>query len=454
MTFANDELRPKLTEADLTKLFFVRKDLSDLSAEDRQALLGKINSLGLVAIRLDTLHLLLCVMHDARRLDGPRFIREVFLPWVGLKQKTAAHRRRIGDELARLGGFAEGSKEEAAHAVNIYRNIVSDLFDPYLTLVYACFQFVEGKFTDIQAADLGNSERTKYDYLLSRVNKIYAGQKTFLSGYDPRVRNAVSHAGSSGVSYGGGKVVFKNITRGVPPKVETVEWTHDELFTRTLELLECIQSLDICEEIFGLDCTDAIRDNYETFRQAALHALTPEKRAAIRAEQDERFERLRTSPDLSWDEKMKGLSAVLFANCGDRGMAVKGVKSSTDRKALAVVVPAESFDAAKDGELLAKAHPLPRYAVLARSVFGKMFDAFRVETTDEPPGTPRLAVVIRGEELDAYAEERAGLVDLMNDSAWFLDGKRLGLAVDFAAVAAAEGASPDEPFPRKTRPGA
>jgi hypothetical protein len=34
MTFTDDELRPKLTEDDLTKLFFVRKDLSDLSAED------------------------------------------------------------------------------------------------------------------------------------------------------------------------------------------------------------------------------------------------------------------------------------------------------------------------------------------------------------------------------------------------------------------------------------
>src|SRR4051794_8382777 len=114
MTFTDDDLRPKLTEADLTKLFFVRKNLSDLSAEDRKALLDKINSLGLVAIRLDTVHLLLCVMHDARRIHEPRFINEVFLPWCGLKRKTAAHRRRIGDELARLGEFVEGSEEEAA----------------------------------------------------------------------------------------------------------------------------------------------------------------------------------------------------------------------------------------------------------------------------------------------------------------------------------------------------
>lgn len=449
ITFADEETRPNLSEADLVKLFFVRKDISDLSAADRAALLQKVNSFGLVAIRHDTIHLLLCLMHEARLIDQPRFLNEVFLPWCGLKRRTADHRRRIGDELARLAEFPEGSREEAMHVANLYRNIVSDLFDPYLTLAVACFQFLEAKFTDIQAADLGNGERTKYEYLLSRVKKIYGGGKTFLSGYDPRVRNAISHSGTNGVTYREGEVVFKEISRGAEVSVSTVEWSFDELCTRTLELLECVQSLDICAEIFGLDCTDTLQDSYESFRLACLHALTAEQRAGIRAFHEERLERLRTAEDVSWGDRFKYLTATLFANCGERGMAALTVKVSVEQKLLGVVVPAAPFDAAKDDELAAKAHPLLRYAVLARAVYGTMFDKFLVETADEPAGTPRLAVLTTGAELDAYADERAGLLDLVNDSAWFLAGKRFGFEVNFQSVAAAEAASPNEPFPRK-----
>jgi hypothetical protein len=451
LTFAYGEHRLNLTRDDVTKLFFVRNDLSELTDDDWTTLLAKINSVGLIDIRLDTIHLLLCVMHDARRIDETRFIKEVFLPWYGLKRRTADHRRRIGDELVRLGSFREGSVEDAMHAVNVYRNIVSDLFDPYLTLIFACFQFVEGGFTDIRAADLGNGERTKYDYLSSRVRKVFGDRKTVLSGYDPRVRNAISHTGSSGVAYRNGKVVFKNISRGVPVRVETVEWTYGELWTRTLQLIECIQSIDVCVEIFGLDCTDTFRNNTELLHHVVLHALTAEERAAARAIEDKRFERLRSAPDMSWDEKLKALSADLFSVCGDRGMPVDRVGVIADHRVLAVAVPTQPFDPAKDDDLFEVALPLPRYAVLARMVFGRMVDVFQIEATGTPAGTPRLTVRIHGEAIDAYADEHAGLVDLLNDSAWMLDGKPLGVGIDFSSIAAAEAKSPDEPLPRKKR---
>jgi hypothetical protein len=449
--FSSDELLPRLTEDDIKKLFFVRKDLFDLSDRDRKVLLAKINSLGLVAIRLDTLHLILCVMHDARRVNELRFINEVFLPWCGLKQRTADHRRRIGDELGRVATFPQGSVDEAMHVANVYRNIVADLFDPYLTLVFASFQFVEGKFTTIQAADLGAGERTKYDYLLKRVNKIYGGQRTLLSGYDPRVRNAVSHPGSSGVLYRNGKVVFKNISRGASVTAETVEWTIDELLQRTLELIECIQSLDICEEIFGLDCTDVIQNNYESSRRAALYALTSEQRAGIRLDQDDRLQQIRTATDMTWAERLRELSDILVANYDRREMRITSVRVSSDRKVLALEVPTDPFDPLKDDELLNAAAPLIRYAILARSVFGEMFGSFDVVTGSVISSPPSLVVRTSGDELDAYINERAGLVDLLNDSSWFVNGQRIEFQVDFTTVAADEAASPDEPFPRKHR---
>jgi hypothetical protein len=60
-------------------------------------------------------------------------------------------------------------------------------------------------------------------------------------------------------------------------------------------------------------------------------------------------------------------------------------------------------------------------------------------------------VRIKGKDLDEYIEERAGLVDLLNDSKWTLEGQPLGIHVDFKAIEQAEQASPKEPFPRKLR---
>jgi hypothetical protein len=118
---------------------------------------------------------------------------------------------------------------------------------------------------------------------------------------------------------------------------------------------------------------------------------------------------------------------------------------------LALEVPTDPFDPLKDDELLNAAAPLIRYAILARSVFGEMFGSFDVVTGSVISSPPSLVVRTSGDELDAYINERAGLVDLLNDSSWFVNGQRIEFQVDFTTVAADEAASPDEPFPRKHR---
>ncbi len=126
MLFDPKDLDPGYTAGEIEKLFFIRKDLADLGDDEKQALLRKVNALGLKDVRIDTVLMLLCIMHDARQVDQGRFLREVFLPWHELRQKTKTHYERIGRELVRVGEFAPGSVEEAAHAANVYRNLVSD----------------------------------------------------------------------------------------------------------------------------------------------------------------------------------------------------------------------------------------------------------------------------------------------------------------------------------------
>ena len=451
MLFDSKDLRPGYTLEEIEKLFFLRKDLSDLPEQDKDSLLAKVNSIGLKDIRLDTVHMLLCVMHEAREIDQPRFLQAVFLPWHALRRRTEIHFKRIGEELIRIGVFEPGSVTEAAHATNVYRNIVSDLFDPYLTLVVACFQFKEGKFSNLEDADLGQGERNKFEYLAAWVKKIYAGKPNFLSGYDPLVRNAISHSGAWGVTYGADRVIFKNIKRGTPAVVKTVTWSFDELQYRVIQLLECIQSIDVASEIFGLDCTEAIVADFDTHLQFVLHAVPPERRAELRKRRVGLVEKIRASESAPLEKKVEALAQALFYNCKLREMPCRGVRFSNGESAVVIEVPAATIDLSDDRQIQQRTLELPRYAVLARSVFGAMYNLVDVVETDETQQRYQLAVRICGKHLDEYIEERAGLLDLMNDSKWTLEGQPLGIQADFNAVEQAERASAREPFPRKSR---
>lgn len=452
MLFKPEDLAPGYTPEEIEKLFFLRKDLSSLSKQDKESLLAKVNSLGLKELRLDTVQMLLCVMHEARAVDQPRFLKEVFLPWHELRRKTKPHLERIGQELRRIGEFEPGSVKEAAHVANVYRNIVSDLFDPYLTLVVAVFQIKDGTFTNLDNADLGQGERSKFEYLEARVKEIDKQKPNFLSGYDPLVRNAISHSGAWGMTYEANRVVFKNIKRGTPAVVSTVIWSFDELQYRVIQLLECIQSIETAAEIFGLDCTEAVIADFDTHCQFVLHTVSPRCRTELRARHEQTIAKIRASERAPIEQKREALSQALFYNCGLRRMPCRGVRFSTSKSAVIVEVPSAAIDVNDDQQVQGRAMELPRYAILARALFGKMHDAVHVVETDETRTKSQLAVRIIGADLDEYIEERAGLLDLLNDSQWTLEGKPLGIQVDFKAVDQAELASPKEPFPKKPRP--
>lgn len=452
MLFDPKDLNPDYTPEEIEKLFFLRKDLSDLSKQEKEVLLAKVNSPGLKEIRIDTVYILLCVMHEARAIDQPRFLKEVFLPWQQLRRKTRPHFERIGEELSRICEFEPGDIKEAAHAVNVYRNIISDLFDPYLTLVVACFQFKEGVFSSLEDADLDQGERNKCEYLIARVNEVHKGQPNFLSGYDPRVRNAISHSGASGITYLVGQVVFKNIKRGTPAVVETVTWSFDELQYRVIQLLECIQSIEVASEIFGLDCTEAIVADIDTYCQFVLHAIPPERRAELRVRHDRLVEKIRADEKVPLEKKQEALSQALFYNYSVRNMWCRVVGFSSSESGVMVEVPAAPIDLNNDQQIRDRALELARYAILARSIFGEMYDAVSVFETDETRRRYQLAVRISGKDLDGYIDEQVGLLDLLNDSTWTLEGQPLGIQVDFKAVEQAEQASAKAPFPRKPRP--
>jgi hypothetical protein len=263
-------MEPTLTESDApspeslavalgrlapARLLFVRRDLAQLDPQLHAELVKLLARSSDPGKRADNVEYVLLLMHQARELDSQRYLREVFLPWGAMRRRTDLHRARLGQEFGRLDQFEANSDEDVLHAVNLYRSIVSDLFDPYLTLLVASYQFIEGTFSDISTANLEAGERNKVEYLTKRIRD-HGGPQTLLEGYDPVVRNALSHTGSDGLVFERGAVLFRNIKRQSPVAVETVRWRHDELQLRVIALVEFLWSLDASAQVFGIDCSD------------------------------------------------------------------------------------------------------------------------------------------------------------------------------------------------------
>jgi hypothetical protein len=135
---------------------------------------------------------ILLLLHEAHQVDPARFVSTVFLPWVRLRRTLQPNWLRVAREMARIGEIAEGSTEETEHQIALYRLIVSDLFDPYITILVV--EFVEA-------------------HLRGRGDMVQ-----MFRSYDSRARNAISHAGSHGYVLEGRTILFRNISRGQQPR--------------------------------------------------------------------------------------------------------------------------------------------------------------------------------------------------------------------------------------------
>lgn len=431
-------------------LLYVRRNLDDLDETQRKELLRDVYGPGDLDLRLANLHLVLPLLHKARGNEEKQFLLRVFLPWVGIRRQVALNRNRILDEFAKTSSFTPGTHEEYAHLVNVYRSIVADLIDPYLTLLVACYQFVEGSFTDIEAANFGQGERNKDEYLTARI-KNEDPQVRLLSGYSPLVRNAVSHSGSHGVTYLAGKVLFRSIKRGSSPAVDTAEWTEDELLNNITGLYECILSIDAAVGIFGLDIADLLKSDWKLLSQALHYATSPEEQAKMRARGDSSLDLIRTAKEMSVEDKLKALLSVFEKNCSLREMPLRGIKYSSERKVLRVDVPASSLDDSDDQQIRDRVMRLSRYAIVAGAVYGHLADVYEVAEIQED-ATAQVITGFKRELLHDYSESRAGLLDLISDAVIHVNGNRVNISVDFEEVSKQERESLGETFPRRDRP--
>jgi len=428
-------------------LLLVRGE-TGLDGETQKALWRKVALSYDPARRLAIVEYLLLIMHQACGQDRAGYLTKIFLPWIGIKRRLHDQVVRITDDISRTNEIEAYSADDAAHiATKVYRPLVSDVFDPYMTLLVATYAFIEGSFVDIETSNLGAQERSKAEVVESRI-KQSGGPANLLDGYDPVVRNALSHTGSEGALYEPGSILFRNIKRGPSPVVESRRWSHDDLHSHVIALIELIMSIDAAVEIFGIDSVESMSER-EVADRFVYHALDRDERLALSATLGDKLRQLQTIDTVPLAERLDLLGKILFLQCAERAIPCTSVGFNNEDRTCFVIVPIDAKPVSED-EIREVVPPLIRYLILARSVFGELFDRFVVDGRVD--GTSVIKVALPAPPLDEYIVEKAGLVDLISDAQIWLDGAQIAIVLDFEALAASEDQKPGPRLPRRGRP--
>ncbi len=434
------------------KLLMVRDDLADLDDELKAELSDRLRRTVFPLDWASRLQSILLLLHDAHRVDPARFVVEVFLPWVRLRRTLQPNWQRVAREMARIGEIAEGSVEETEHQIALYRLIVSDLFDPYITILVASCEFIVGTFTDLDTANFKMGELNKVEFVEAHLRRRGDSVQLF-RGYDSKVRNAISHAGSHGYVIEGSSILFRNINRGAQPKVSPVRWSVDELGWNGILLAELASCIDAATELIGLDCVRPDTGDFPLLLQVVDAAFTPAQRAKLRSKLNENLNSVWADQTLNNERRGEILSQILAEQFRLRDMALHCIDLSLGSSTVLIAIPPEGT-LEEEQSLRSRLLEMIRYFIVARSVFGPHGERIAVVETDEKVEQPRLMATISGPLLDAYAEEKAGLIDLLREGQFNLGHDRLQVAIDDMALSEFEDRSLTRRFPRKGRAGA
>ena len=326
---------------------------------------------------------------------------------------------------------------------------MSDFLHPDLTLFVACHQFIAGTFVSLEAANYGHGEFKDVEFVQLAMRR--RGDTTDLfHGYNSKVRNAISHAGSHGVTVEGRSVLFRDIKLSPPARCLNVRWSVDELGWNGILMAELINCIDAATEIFGLDCVNPDDVDFSTLLQVIDAAFTPEQQSEITAQLQASIETVWHNPELSDNRRREILATILTENYQKRNMALRGVDLSGNKTTVLIAVPPEGTLDDEQGVRI-RLVELTRYLILARTGFGLFGERIAVAETDEKIQRHRLLATVPSTLLDEYAGKKAGIINGLRGGSFSLEGHRLEVKVNEQALAEMEDQSLGRSFPRRGR---
>lgn len=376
-------------------------------------------------VLFEKLNHIICILHYAKEVNEKIFLSEIFLEWFIIQQKLRLYHDRVLEGYRNLTQFTPYSKEEKLHLINIYRNIVSDLFDPYISLLVSSYQFLDNKFISFEHSNLSQAEFNKYEYLISK-NRILFDN----IGYNSIVRNAISHSGSSGITIKEHSTIFLSIKRGDKPEIKRVTWTDEELYKNTFDLYNFIKIIDICTNIFGYDCYEIIQNDID-LKLKFYFSLPENLRKSSIENINQYLNNIIDNPTIDNKRKIEMLSMNLKYNFDVRKMSFYDFKFNFKRKLIYISIPYTEIKSTDNNELIHRLFAMIRYTILSRSHYRNLIDNFIIEEIPLINDSYPIKCYIKSDILDEYINEKAGIIDIVSESSFYINKNPLIIKINF-----------------------
>lgn len=439
-----ENIESRLKQLLPSNLFFEKRIFDDLHEDEKKAIFLLLYSPGLLEERVTYITAILCLLNDAKNKSETDFLEKVFLPWTCLCRRTDSFRSKIISDIKNISSYQENSNDDILHAIGIYRSIISELFDPYITLLFGACKYIENDFSNIFDLDVSDGERQKVEYINKRMKT-----SVLFEGYDPDVRNAISHTGGNGISINNNVITFKSIKRSSQPIIKTVVWSIDDLYIKTIKLLELITSFRLAEEIFGLDNIEVINSKYSTFEHFLYYSLNNDEINRLITESQKNIRVIRQNDTISFREKHESLTYVLFCECKKRDLLITSCGYNEKDNLLLLELKDDKAEPSNDMDFFPIITSMVRIGIISKSIFGEMFT--RIIITHHFPNKNRLIYNTDGVLIQNYIHQKAGLVDLLNDEVFLYNGNKIEITVNFDQLKEFESQQLSDPFPRIER---
>ncbi len=383
---------------------------------------------------------ILKLLHDGHDVNPINFIESVFLDFNIIRAKTELHKSRIYDQLEKV---MDECKD--LDLVKMYRDIISDLFDPYINLMAASLQFIKGKFVSIQQTNLSQSEFNKYEFVISKIPN-----NDLLNGYNSIVRNAISHAGSEGIIYEEDAVIFRNIKRVTSPEINYVKWTYYDLKERIHDLMNFIHGVDCAVEIFGFDSSNIILTTESLSTKFIDEIMTKQQRQKFHDNVESSLIKITQNPSFSLKQKLDVLTSLFFIECRKRDLEITSVAFQDNSKTTLLEVPCLNTDISIENEVLSRTMVLLRYGIISVTFYKFKYEYCQIQESALDHRN-QLTVVVKFKDLDDYGKENLGMYDLLYDCSLYINKVFTPIEVDFDELERLDYTSTGRRFPKKKR---
>ena len=208
--------------------------------------------------------------------------------------------------------------------------------------------------------------------------------------------------------------------------------------------------MDVCINIFGIDNSGIITNNIDLLLQFIQKTMHENERSEQREIFREPLNEIFYNSRLSLIEKFEILAKIYLDNLKIRGMDILKVGFNEEKQKVIIEIPITKYNCDDDEELIDRALLFSRYAIIARSIFLDLFPEFTVQELDQSKKV-NFRALYKGSDLHDWINEKSGLLDLLNDSKYYLKNSLIKFHIDFDKKKEIDELSLGEIFPSKKR---